>query len=68
MKYLNTLNAACNRLLNRFSRKVFFAAFVVTSGTNFLLAYTVPGYTSFYLSSLGGFFFGMMFAKREPRC
>lgn len=66
MKHFYALGAACSKFLNRFSKTFFFWAFLVTTAINFLLACTVPEYTSFYLSSLGGFFFGMMYARREP--
>ncbi|WP_028682459.1 hypothetical protein [Pseudomonas chlororaphis] len=65
MEKLKALNAAANRYLSRYSKKQFLLAFVLTTALNFLLSYTIPDYTSFYLSSLGGFFFGMMFLKHN---
>jgi hypothetical protein len=66
MNKLKAMNAAANRYLSRFSRREFFCAFVVTTVANYGLAYSVAGYQSIYLSIIGGFLFGAMFAKFEP--
>lgn len=65
MNKLKALNAVTTRYLSRFSRKQFFFAFAVTTAINFWLSFTVAEYSSIYLSILGGWFFGMMFIKRE---
>ncbi|NWE12786.1 hypothetical protein [Pseudomonas yamanorum] len=66
MNKLKAINAAANRFFSRFSRRQFFLAFVVVTAVNYWLAYKVSGYKSVYLAMVGGFFFGMMFAKFEP--
>jgi Na+/melibiose symporter-like transporter len=66
MNKLKAMNAAANRFFSRFSRRQFFLAFVVVTAVNYWLAYNVSGYKSVYLAMVGGFFFGMMFAKFEP--
>ncbi|MBK5438455.1 MULTISPECIES: hypothetical protein [unclassified Pseudomonas] len=66
MNKLKAINAAANRFFSRFSRRQFFLAFVVVTAVNYWLAYNVSGYKSVYLAMVGGFFFGMMFAKFEP--
>ena len=66
MNKLKAINAAANRFFSRFSRRQFFLAFVVVTAVNYWLAYNVSGYKSVYLAMVGGFFFGMRFAKFEP--
>ncbi|KAB0570144.1 hypothetical protein C9383_24740 [Pseudomonas palleroniana] len=66
MNKLNAINASVNRFLSRFSRKQFFLVFAVITAVNYWLAYNVAGYKSVYLAIVGGFVFGMMFAKFEP--
>ncbi|MDF3199086.1 hypothetical protein P3C29_10350 [Pseudomonas sp. 1912-s] len=66
MNKLKAINAAANRFFSRFSRRQFFLAFVVVTAVHYWLAYNVSGYKSVYLAMVGGFFFGMMFAKFEP--
>gem|GEM_PF-2328791 len=66
MNKLKAINAAANRFFSRFSRRQLFLAFVVVTAVNYWLAYNVSGYKSVYLAMVGGFFFGMMFAKFEP--
>lgn len=66
MNKLKAMNAAANRFFSRFSRRQFFLAFVVVTAVNYWLAYNVSGYKSVYLAMVGGFFFGMMFAKFKP--
>lgn len=66
MNELKAMNAAASRFLSKFSRKQFFLAFAVITAANYWLAYNVSGYKSVYLAMVGGFFFGMMFAKFEP--
>ena len=66
MNKLKAVNAAVEHFFSRFSRKQFFVAFAVISAVNYWLAYNVAGYKSVYLAMVGGFFFGLMFAKFEP--
>lgn len=66
MNKLRAMNAAVERFFSRFSRKQFFVAFAVITAVNYWLAYNVAGYKSVYLAMVGGFFFGLMFAKFEP--
>lgn len=66
MNKLKAINASVNRYLSRFSRKQFFLAFAIITAVNYWLAYNVEGYKSVYLAIVGGFVFGMMFAKFQP--
>jgi len=59
---LKEFESAATRYLSRYSRKQFFAVFVVITATNHWLAYNVDGYTSIWLAMIGGWFFGMTFA------
>ncbi|WP_079228302.1 hypothetical protein [Pseudomonas putida] len=62
MKKLKEFESAATRYLSRYSRKQFFAAFVVITAINHWLAYNVDGYKSIWLAMIGGWFFGMTFA------
>lgn len=66
MNYLKALNAAMERFLSRFTRKQFFFAAIAVTAANYLLAYTVPGYKSLYLTMIGGWLFGMTFVRFRP--
>ena len=66
MNKLKAINASVNRYLSRFSRKQFFLAFAIITAVNYCLAYNVEGYKPVYLAIVGGFVFGMMFAKFQP--
>ncbi|KWU51953.1 hypothetical protein [Pseudomonas palleroniana] len=66
MNKLKAINASVNRYLSRFSRKQFFLAFAIITAVNYWLAYNVEGYKPVYLAIVGGFVFGMMFAKFQP--
>lgn len=67
MKKLKKFESAATRYLSKYTRKQFFAVFVVITAINLWLAYNVDGYRSIWLAMIGGWFFGMTSRRSTPR-
>jgi len=67
VKKIKDFESAAARYMSSFSRKQFFAAFVVITAISYWLAYKVDGYKSIWLAMIAGWFFGMTFAPFYPR-